>query len=172
MWAVIKKEFKSYFLSPIGYIYIGIFLLLCSLFFYIDIFSYQSTMFSQMFGYSCCFNISCSSINNENVFWRKKKWNRTIIANVTKECNINSTWKVFCCMLCCTYFNICNINLLWNIMLFWKTTFCKFYCCNYWIFIIVNGLCIIWYVCIKFNWKSSNFSNNFSRIFLVIMVFT
>lgn len=50
MWAVIKKEFKSYFLSPIGYIYIGIFLLLCSLFFYIDIFSYQSTMFSQMFG--------------------------------------------------------------------------------------------------------------------------
>ena len=50
MWAVIKKEFKSYFLSPIGYIYIGIFLLLCSLFFYIDIFSYQSTIFSQMFG--------------------------------------------------------------------------------------------------------------------------
>ena len=50
MWAVIKKEFKSYFLSPIGYIYIGIFLLLCSLFFYIDIFSYQSTLFSQIFG--------------------------------------------------------------------------------------------------------------------------
>ena len=25
MWAIIKKEFKSYFLSPIGYIYIGIF---------------------------------------------------------------------------------------------------------------------------------------------------
>ncbi len=50
MWAVMKKEFKSYFLSPIGYIYIGIFLLLCSLFFYIDIFSYQSTLFAQMFG--------------------------------------------------------------------------------------------------------------------------
>ena len=50
MWAVMKKEFKSYFLSPIGYIYIGIFLLLCSLFFYIDIFSYQSTVFAQLFG--------------------------------------------------------------------------------------------------------------------------
>ena len=37
MWAIIKKEFKSYFLSPIGYIYIGLFLLACSLFFYIDI---------------------------------------------------------------------------------------------------------------------------------------
>ena len=50
MWAIIKKEFKSYFLSPIGYIYIGAFLLICSLFFYIDMFSYQSTTFSNMFG--------------------------------------------------------------------------------------------------------------------------
>lgn len=50
MWAIIKKEFKSYFLSPIGYIYIGIFLLTCSLFFYLDIFAYQSAEFSYMFG--------------------------------------------------------------------------------------------------------------------------
>ena len=50
MWAIIKKEFKSYFLSPIGYIYIGIFLLTCSLFFYLDIFQYQSTEFASMFG--------------------------------------------------------------------------------------------------------------------------
>ena len=50
MWAIIKKEFKSYFLSPIGYIYIGIFLLTCSLFFYLDIFAYQSVEFSYMFG--------------------------------------------------------------------------------------------------------------------------
>jgi len=50
MGAILKKEFKSYFLSPIGYVYIGIFLLTCSLFFYIDIFNYQSTVFSNMFG--------------------------------------------------------------------------------------------------------------------------
>ena len=49
MWAIIKKEFKSYFLSPIGYIYIGLFLLACSLFFYIDIFAYQSANFSSIF---------------------------------------------------------------------------------------------------------------------------
>ena len=35
MWAVFKKEFKSYFLSPIGYVVIGIFLLVFSVFFYI-----------------------------------------------------------------------------------------------------------------------------------------
>lgn len=50
MWAIIKKEFKSYFLSPIGYIYIGIFLLMCSIFFYLDIFTYMSTDFAYMFG--------------------------------------------------------------------------------------------------------------------------
>lgn len=50
MIAIIKKEFKSYFLSPIGYIYIGIFLLTCSIFFYLDLFAYQSTEFSNMFG--------------------------------------------------------------------------------------------------------------------------
>ena len=38
MWAIIKKEFKSYFLSPIGYIYIGVFLLMCSVIFYTNIF--------------------------------------------------------------------------------------------------------------------------------------
>ena len=35
MWTVFKKEFKSYFLSPIGYVVIGIFLFVFSLFFYI-----------------------------------------------------------------------------------------------------------------------------------------
>ena len=38
MWAIVKKEFQSYFLSPIGYIYIGIFLLMCSIVFYANIF--------------------------------------------------------------------------------------------------------------------------------------
>ena len=34
MWAVFKKEFKNYFLSPIGYVVIGIFLFVFSVFFY------------------------------------------------------------------------------------------------------------------------------------------
>lgn len=35
MWSILKKELKSYFLSPIGYICIGIFLLIFSIFFYL-----------------------------------------------------------------------------------------------------------------------------------------
>lgn len=52
MWAIYKKELKNYFLSPIGYVYIGIFLLTCSLFFYLEIFTYQSSEFANLFGSS------------------------------------------------------------------------------------------------------------------------
>lgn len=38
MIAILKKEFKSYFLSPIGYVFIGLFLLMFSIFFYTDVF--------------------------------------------------------------------------------------------------------------------------------------
>ena len=38
MLAIIKKELKSYLLSPVGYIFIGLFLLIFSIFFYISIF--------------------------------------------------------------------------------------------------------------------------------------
>lgn len=49
MGAIIKKEVKSYFLSPIGYVFIGLFLLLASLFFYTDIIVAGSTMYSYIF---------------------------------------------------------------------------------------------------------------------------
>ena len=49
MGAVIKKEFKSYFLSPIGYIFIGLFLLMFSVFFYTDVIAYSTTNFEYIF---------------------------------------------------------------------------------------------------------------------------
>lgn len=49
MFAVMKKELKSYLLSPTGYVFIGIFLLLFSVFFYVSIFSYQSMNFEYLF---------------------------------------------------------------------------------------------------------------------------
>lgn len=49
MLAIIKKELKSYLLSPIGYVFIGLFLLIFSIFFYIIIFSYQSVNFEYLF---------------------------------------------------------------------------------------------------------------------------
>lgn len=49
MGAIIKKEFKTYFLSPIGYVFIGLFLIMFSIFFYIDVVSYGSTNFEYIF---------------------------------------------------------------------------------------------------------------------------
>lgn len=49
MFAVIKKEFKFYFYSPVGYVFIGLFLIMFSIFFYVDVFQYQSTNFEYIF---------------------------------------------------------------------------------------------------------------------------
>lgn len=49
MWSIIKKEVKTYFLSPIGYVFIGLFLAMCSVFFYLDVVSYGSIQFENMF---------------------------------------------------------------------------------------------------------------------------
>lgn len=49
MLGVIKKELKTYFYSPVGYVFIGLFLLMFSIFFYIDVFKYQSANFEYIF---------------------------------------------------------------------------------------------------------------------------
>ena len=49
MLAVMKKEFKSYFYSPIGYVFIGLFLIMFSVFFYIDVFAYNRINFEVIF---------------------------------------------------------------------------------------------------------------------------
>lgn len=49
MLAVLKKELKSYLLSPIGYIFIGLFLIMFSLLFYVSVFYYRSVYFQYAF---------------------------------------------------------------------------------------------------------------------------
>ena len=83
MWAVLKKEFKTYFLSPIGYVFIGIFLAMFSILFYITTIYQGMTTFQYVFYYSAIYNIHSSIINNENVCRRKKKWNRATANDIT-----------------------------------------------------------------------------------------
>lgn len=52
MWAIIKKEVKTYFLSPVGYVFIGAFLLMSSFFFYIYTYSMGSVEYSSLFYYT------------------------------------------------------------------------------------------------------------------------
>jgi len=50
MFAIIKKELKSYLLTPIGYTFIGLFLALFSLFFYTNVFARHVLNFEYLFG--------------------------------------------------------------------------------------------------------------------------
>lgn len=49
MFAVMKKELKSYLLSPVGYIFIGLFLFIFTIFFYSTIYQSQILNFEYLF---------------------------------------------------------------------------------------------------------------------------
>ena len=57
MWAVYKKELKSYFLSPIGYVVIGILLLVCSMFFYLTTVQYGSIDLGALYFYAALYGL-------------------------------------------------------------------------------------------------------------------
>ena len=57
MWAVIKKEFKSYFLSPIGYVVVGILLFVSSIFFYLTSVQTGSVDLSSLYYYMALYGL-------------------------------------------------------------------------------------------------------------------
>ena len=57
MWAVFKKELKSYFLSPIGYVVIGIFLLCFSIMFYLTAFTAGSVDLGGLYYYTALYGL-------------------------------------------------------------------------------------------------------------------
>ena len=57
MCAVFKKELKSYFLSPIGYVVIGILLLVCSVFFYLTTIQYSSIDLGGLYFYVALYGL-------------------------------------------------------------------------------------------------------------------
>ncbi|MCI8383595.1 MAG: ABC transporter permease [Clostridia bacterium] len=57
MRAILKKELKSYFLSPIGYVVIGIFLLCFSLFFYLTVLSTGTVDLGALYYYTALYGL-------------------------------------------------------------------------------------------------------------------
>lgn len=57
MWAVFKKELKSYFLSPIGYVVVGILLLVSSVFFYLTTVMYSSIDLGGLYFYTALYGL-------------------------------------------------------------------------------------------------------------------
>lgn len=57
MFAVLKKELKSYFLSPVGYVVIGVFLLCFSIFFYLTAFTAGSVDLGALYYYTALYGL-------------------------------------------------------------------------------------------------------------------
>ena len=57
MLAVMKKELKTYFFSPIGYVVMGIFLLCFSVFFYLTVISYGTVDLSILYYYTALYGL-------------------------------------------------------------------------------------------------------------------
>lgn len=57
MWAVFKKELKSYFLSPIGYVVVGILLFVCTVFFYLTTVSYGTVDLGGLYFYAALYGL-------------------------------------------------------------------------------------------------------------------
>jgi len=57
MRAILKKELKSYFLSPIGYVVIGIFLLCFSVFFYLTVFTQGTVDLGALYYYTALYGL-------------------------------------------------------------------------------------------------------------------
>ncbi len=57
MWAIFKKELKSYFLSPIGYVVVGILLLVCAVFFYLTTISSGSVDLGILYFYVALYGL-------------------------------------------------------------------------------------------------------------------
>ena len=86
MWAVVKKELKQYFCTPIGYIFIGIFLIAFSVSFYFTVLSYGNVNYEYIFYSTPTIFVLAFLIpllTMRSFAEERKKWNRTIIINIT-----------------------------------------------------------------------------------------
>ncbi len=73
MWAIIKKEVKLYFLSPIGYVFIGIFLLISSFLFLANILMSNGATFEYLFLFLAPFLAYITPILTMRLFAEERK---------------------------------------------------------------------------------------------------
>ena len=93
MISIIKKEFKSYLLSPVGYIFIGLFLLIFSIFFYLNIFQSQVLNFEYLFYNGATILTFVTPVLTMRMFAKERK-NGTEQLLLTSPRSITSTVQI------------------------------------------------------------------------------
>ena len=158
MWAVIKKEFKSYFYTPIGYIFIGVFLVAFSISFYFSVISSGNVNFEYIY-YTLptilvlAFIIPLLTMRS---FSEERKTGTEQLL-LTSPISITKVvlGKFIAALLIVIITELCTF-MYFGIL------------CHYG----VPKLYLIWYDNIKFNRKPNNSRNNLNRIFHNNMGFT
>ena len=170
MLAVIKKELKTYFYSPVGYVFIGLFLLMFSIFFYVDVFKYQSTNFEYIF-YSgaTILTFIVPVLTMRSIAEERKNGTEQLLLTSPLSITKLVLGKFIAATLIVLITEIC---IFWNTMFLWKTTYNNSIGYIIGIFIISNELYLIWYFCFKHYRKSNNCRCNYNRIFHFNLVFT
>ena len=158
MISIIKKELKSYLLSPIGYIFIGLFLLIFSIFFYLNIFQSQVLNFEYLFYNGATILTFVTPVLTMRMFAEERK-------NGTEQLLLTSPRSI-------TSIVLGKFIIFLYIKIFWKTIIS---CCRKhiaWIFLIEFSLYIFWYVCFKYNRKSNNCFSTYNWCIYGNVVFT
>ncbi len=119
MWAIIKKEVKNYFLSPIGYVFIGAFLLMSSVFFYLFIYQYGIVQYSELFYYTAELLTFTIALLTMGMFaGERKNGTETLLFTSSRSITSIVLRKVTCSTICNNnYRNYINV-IFHNIMLF------------------------------------------------------
>ena len=169
MWAVIKKEFKSYFLTPIGYVFIGVFLIAFSISFFFSVLGYGTVNFEYIY-YTLptilvlAFIIPLLTMRSFSEE-RKSGTEQLLLTSPVSINNKNSTRKIHCSTRDSCNNRTLYINVFCNIMPLWYTKINNNICNIIRIFTICNVIHIIWYVNIK-HYRKSNYCRNYiNRIF-------
>ena len=163
MWAVLKKEFKSYFLTPIGYVFIGLFLAIFSLIFYITTIYQGASTFQYVFGYVVMYGVVfLIPLLTMRMFAEERKNGTEQLLMTSPRSMVEITLGKFFAgvlvtviaeLLTFVYFGIlcvCTGNINGNV----------------WILTNINGIYSVWNVHVKLNRKSnSSWSNNNSSIY-------
>ena len=101
MWAIIKKEFKIYYLSPVGYVVTGILLAIFGLFFYLTAIATSSVDLGGLYYYTAFYGIIITApILTMRMFSEERK-NGTEQLLLTSPIFLYFIFKFFNKLSCC-----------------------------------------------------------------------
>ena len=115
MWAIIKKEVKTYFFSPVGYVFIGAFLFVSSVFFYLFTWQLQSVEYSQLFFYTAELLTFTIAILTMSMFaGEKKNGTETLLFTSSRSITSIVIRKIFSSINCNTNYRSIFNGILYN----------------------------------------------------------